>query len=99
MAVVRDALEAAVNERISVQQRAQQPAELGEHGGDRKSDEYQGVDNTLIERGSTNATYLTARIARDRPDILERMQAGEYTSVRAAAIEAWRGCHRKNDNP
>ena len=25
--------------------------------------------------------YLTARIARDRPDILERMQAGEFKSV------------------
>jgi hypothetical protein len=24
-----------------------------------------------------NADYLTARIARDRPDILERMKAGE----------------------
>jgi len=34
----------------------------------------------LIELGSTNADYLTARIARDRPDILERMQAGAYKS-------------------
>jgi len=33
----------------------------------------------------TNADYLTARIARDRPDILDGMKAGEYTSVRAAA--------------
>ncbi len=33
------------------------------------------------------ATYLTARIARDHhPDILERMKAGEYQSVRAAAL-------------
>ena len=29
-----------------------------------------------------------ARIARDRPDILERMKAGEFTSVREAAREA-----------
>ncbi len=35
-----------------------------------------------------NADYLTARIARDRPDILERMKADEYPSVRQAAIEA-----------
>lgn len=35
-----------------------------------------------------SAAYLTARIARDRPDILKRMQAGEYKSVRAAAMDA-----------
>lgn len=32
--------------------------------------------------------YLTARIARDRPDILQRMKAGEYKTVRQAAIDA-----------
>jgi hypothetical protein len=32
--------------------------------------------------------YLTARIARDRLDILERMKAGEYRTVRQAAIDA-----------
>jgi len=42
----------------------------------------QGNNVTLI-RGN-NPEYLTARIARDRPDILERMKAGEYKSVRAA---------------
>lgn len=36
----------------------------------------------------TNADYLVARIARDRPDILERMKAGEYTSVLQAARDA-----------
>lgn len=36
----------------------------------------------------TSPEYLTARIARDRPDILERMKAGEYKSVRGAAIDA-----------
>ncbi len=38
--------------------------------------------------GGTSPEYLTARIARDRPDILERMKAGEYKSVRSAAIDA-----------
>jgi hypothetical protein len=32
--------------------------------------------------------YLVARIARDRPDILARMQAGEFEYVWHAAIEA-----------
>lgn len=35
-----------------------------------------------------SAKDLTARIARDRPDILEDMKQGKYRSVRAAAIEA-----------
>lgn len=39
-------------------------------------------------RNGTDPEYLTARIARDHPDILERMKAGEFPSVRAAALEA-----------
>jgi hypothetical protein len=39
----------------------------------------------LIGRG---ASYLTRRIARDAPDILEQMKAGEFPSVRQAAIAA-----------
>ena len=35
-----------------------------------------------------SADYLTARIKRDRPDILKRMKAGEFSSVRQAAKEA-----------
>lgn len=35
-----------------------------------------------------NTRYLTERIARERPDIHERMKQGEFRSVRAAAIEA-----------
>lgn len=38
--------------------------------------------------GGTSDKYLADRIARDRPDILERMKAGEYRSVRSAAIDA-----------
>jgi hypothetical protein len=40
--------------------------------------------------------YLANRIARDRPDVLERMKRGEFTSMRDAAWAAgirsvWRG--------
>ena len=35
-----------------------------------------------------DAEYLIARIARDRPDILDRLKAGEYPSIRKAALEA-----------
>ncbi len=40
-----------------------------------------GNNITSKVRGD-HVEYLTARIARDRPDILERMKAGEFSSVR-----------------
>jgi hypothetical protein len=49
------------------------------------------VRNTNIEsrKGrSETADYLTARIARDRPDIFDRMRADEFSSVRQAALAA-----------
>jgi hypothetical protein len=39
-------------------------------------------------QAGNRSDYLVARIARDRPDILERMKAGEFASVREAAREA-----------
>ena len=39
-------------------------------------------------KAGNRSDYLVARIARDKPDILERMKAGEFTSVREAAREA-----------
>ena len=49
------------------------------------------LDNIKIAEGTTGGTsadYLARRIARDRPDILARMRAGEFKSIRAAALEA-----------
>lgn len=61
---------------------------LRSHGGDRRSEEFQGNNyNVEIDRGTSTA-YLEARLARDFPDILERKRAGEFRSVRQAAIEA-----------
>src|SRR5215471_18190014 len=39
-------------------------------------------------KAGNRSDYLVARIARDRSDILERMKAGAFTSVREAAREA-----------
>jgi hypothetical protein len=39
-------------------------------------------------KAGNRSAYLVSRIARDRPDILERMKAGEFSSVREAAREA-----------
>lgn len=62
-------------------------AKLRQNGGDRRSERFQRSGGTL-KRGTTGADYLTARIARDHPDILRRMKAGEFSSVRQAAKEA-----------
>jgi hypothetical protein len=55
----------------------------GEIGNGRSS-----VDSVKSTCGGNDSKYLVDRIARDRPDILERMKAGEYRSVRAAAKDA-----------
>jgi Arc/MetJ-type ribon-helix-helix transcriptional regulator len=67
---------------------AESATPLAKHGGDRTREQEQGAVRTLLRRGSESASYLTARIARDRPDILKKMKAGEYKSVRAAARDA-----------
>ena len=41
----------------------------------------------MKDRGN-RSTYLTRRIARDHPKILEQMKAGKFKSVRAAAKAA-----------
>lgn len=38
--------------------------------------------------GGTRADYLARRIARDRPDMLPAMAAGEYKSIHDAAVQA-----------
>jgi hypothetical protein len=71
-----------IHERASAQARAQR-AEPAKAVGRPRADKEKGSNRTFTARGET-ADYLTARIARDRPDILERMRRGEYASVRAA---------------
>jgi len=48
------------------------------------------VDNVNIRNtgGGNSAAYLAARLRRDHPDIAERLAAGEFKSVRAAARAA-----------
>ena len=78
-AISRDEAHAA-----AVAERAQQAQAIGGHGGKRG----QGAYGTFSKRGTNSAAHLTARIARDRPDVLARMKRGEFRSVRQAAIEA-----------
>jgi len=79
-----------VEERKTAQALAAKAEEVPLRGvGAPTAEETANVDNVNISPvGGNQATYLARRIARDRPDILERMKAGEYRSVRAAAIDA-----------
>lgn len=72
-----------------------EPAKL--HGGERqgsgrKAEQDNQVDNVnLIDsktKGGNQADYLAARIKRDHPQIAAGIAAGEYQSIRAAAIAA-----------
>jgi hypothetical protein len=69
------------------EERAAEAKPLAGHGNQEGENNSRNRDSdaTSVGRG---ADYLTARIARDRPDVLERMKAGEFPSVRAAAIAA-----------
>lgn len=65
--------------------RAQPLAQHGEIGNGR------AVESRPSERSSTygeTQAYLLRRLARDAPEILERVKAGEFRSARSAAIEA-----------
>ena len=63
---------------------------LKEHGvrGKAKRGAVSTSNDSPTIRGSTNAKYLTSRIARDHPVIHERMKAGEFKSVRQAPRRA-----------
>jgi hypothetical protein len=62
---------------------------------ERKKDESNKLDIVqLNDKGGNSADHLARHIARDRPDILEKMKAGDYTSVRQAARVTTLGIQR-----
>ena len=82
-------IEEIIVERKSAEAQAQNAKDLGKHGGDHMPGDRKQVDDVnLLSQGGNQVSYLTARIKRDHPEILERMKAGEFKSVRQAAIEA-----------
>lgn len=56
-------------------------------GGDHRSDSTK-PDNVRIDSGGNGSEYLLRRLAKTAPDILDRYEAGEFKSVRAASIAA-----------
>jgi hypothetical protein len=53
--------------------------------------------NVILKEKGNSAQYLTARLKRDAPDIAERLERGEFKSVRQAAIEV-AGAGSKRDS-
>jgi hypothetical protein len=74
------AVQAATAKRMAEVQPLAQHGEIG-NGRSRH-------DKIMSTQQGTSADYLAARIKRDRPDIAARVEAGEFKSMRAAAIEA-----------
>ena len=76
----------------SIQEKAEELEDvpLRKDGGDRRSEKARSelYDDSDQKSRGTNSTYLTRRIARDHPDIIQRMKDGEFSSVQAAAREA-----------
>jgi hypothetical protein len=64
-------------------------AVLGEHGGDRGNQHTGGKRQGAAapcSRGTNSNEYWRGRLARDRPDVLAQLEAGEFKSARQAAI-------------
>lgn len=65
--------------------RATQAQPLAAHGANQHGEGGDSVTTSSKDRGQA---YLLRRLARDAPEILDRVKAGEFKSARAAAIEA-----------
>ncbi len=66
---------------------------LPAHGGDRKTDQDDKIENVRLISGYGNSsTYRLGKIKRDHPQLAERIMAGEFKSVseaeRAAGLSA-----------
>jgi hypothetical protein len=78
--------EAAPLQLVIEQAKAQPLAAHGEIGNGR-ADESR-VDLIKSTQGGTSQSYLLRRLARDAPEVLDRVKSGEIKSARAAAIAA-----------
>ena len=81
--------EAVPLQLVIEQAKAQPLAAHGEIGNGRKDESRVDNINSTEAKGGTSASYLLRRIARDQPQLLDRIGPGrEHRSARAAAIAA-----------
>ena len=77
-------IEEIIVERKSAEAQARNAKDLGKSGDNQHTE--RGCDNvTSSSKRGNQASYLTSRIKRDHPEILERMKAGESTVNVSAA--------------
>ena len=88
--IARDTKDRATQGAKAIAQAIKDGLTLNEGRGPLTQEQASNRDVITIRdgHGGTGAEYLMRRIARDRPDILDRTAAGEFPSIRAAAIEA-----------
>ena len=80
--------------RLSLQPVARQVRRKFEHGGDRRSEDFQVDKYQLENQGGTSRDYLLARLYHQHYDIFERWERGEFRSIQAAAREAGLGVQK-----
>lgn len=81
--------EKAIRKEITKAQHARAQAVEVRQGGDQRSANI-NHNNIMIDpvKQGTGSEYLLRRLAKTAPDILDRYEAGEFKSVRAASIAA-----------
>lgn len=76
--------------KLKVVETAKPLGAIGDHGGDRKSDQDSKIENGNLISGGNNSAYRVSRLKRDRPELAERIMAGEFKSVSEAERAAGR---------
>ena len=81
--------EKAIRKEITKAQHARSQAVEVRRGGDQRSERI-NHNNIMIDpvKQGTGSEYLLRRLAKTAPDFLDRYEAGEFKSVRAASIAA-----------
>src|SRR5437660_1536229 len=77
---VKTAIQVRKREPRRRQERPENPKVLLDGPGPATEEEKAANDKQLINSRGPTADYLTARIARDHPAVLERMKAGDFPS-------------------
>ena len=81
--------EKAIRKEITKAQHARAQAVEVRRGGDQRSEDTNRSNRTFdIQTSGTGSEYLLRRLAKTAPDFLDRYEAGEFKSVRAASIAA-----------
>ena len=80
--------EKAIRKEITKAQHARAQAVEVRRGNNQHTMDVDNINIHPTKRGGTGSEYLLRRLAKTAPDFLDRYEAGEFKSVRAASIAA-----------